>query len=387
MNKQLVKSVLALIGSVVCKRELSDAIKEGITPELIAKMFVPSQEHDMAHIVAQGLTDLGLLGEDEISLKFQDQHMLAVYRYQRMSYRFEQICGILEAEGIPFIPLKGAVLRSFYPEDWMRTSCDVDVLVHVEDFERALSVFVTNGYAEGGTDSHHATLSFEDGVCLELHYETVEEGRAVNAKAILSEIWDHATPKEGCQFHMLLDDEMFYFYHIAHIAKHFENGGCGIRSFLDLWILEHNVAHDDAARDALLQKGGLLTFANACRKLSAVWFEDAEPDDMTPKIEAYVLHGGIYGDYANTLAIKQNKIGGRKRYLLSRIFLPYPSLARIYPILKKHKWLTPVMEVRRWLRLLFRGKAKRLMEEIAITHEITDERAEEITSLLKQLGL
>ena len=34
---------------------------------------------------------------------------------------------------IPFLPLKGSVIRQYYPEPWMRTSCDIDILV---DFEK-----------------------------------------------------------------------------------------------------------------------------------------------------------------------------------------------------------------------------------------------------------
>lgn len=29
-----------------------------------------------------------------------------------------------------------------------------------------------------------------------------------------------------------MKEEMFYFYHIAHLAKHFEVGGCGIRQII-----------------------------------------------------------------------------------------------------------------------------------------------------------
>ena len=34
-------------------------------------------------------------------------------------------------------------------------------------------------------------------------------------------------------------DELFYFYHIAHMVKHFENGGCGIRPVV-LSLLKEN---------------------------------------------------------------------------------------------------------------------------------------------------
>ena len=56
-----------------------------------------------------------------------------------------------------------------------------------------------------------------------------------------------------------MTDEMFYFYHIAHMAKHFEEGGCGIRPFIDLWTLDNIKDVDHDKRDELLSRGNLNT--------------------------------------------------------------------------------------------------------------------------------
>lgn len=48
---------------------------------------------------------------------------------------------------------------------------------------------------------------------------------------------------------------------------------------------------------------------------------------------------------------------------MSRIFLSYDSLKVLYPTLQKHRWLTPIMQVRRF-RLLFKGKMKTSLHEL-----------------------
>ena len=116
MNEQVINAMFALIQKVVCEVELTEEAKTSITPEILPQLYALSKSHDMAHIVAQGLSDLGLLGEDEISQKFQKQQMLAVYRYQKLNYELEQICQTLEAAKIPFIPLKGSVIRRYYSD-------------------------------------------------------------------------------------------------------------------------------------------------------------------------------------------------------------------------------------------------------------------------------
>ena len=387
MNEQVTCAMFALIRNVVCGAELTEQDKAMLTPELLPRLYALSKSHDMAHIVAQGLFDLGLLGEDEISQKFQKQQMLAVYRYQKLNYELEQICQTLENAKIPFIPLKGSVIRQYYPEPWMRTSCDIDILVHEEDLDRAVALFEEKGYKSDPKSSHDVSLYSVGGIHIELHYETVEEGRAVDANAILSNIWKYAAPQSFGSANMMLSDEMFYFYHIAHMAKHFEEGGCGIRPFLDLWILEHRVEHDDTGRNVPLEQGGLLTFANVSRRLSAVWFDDAEHDQITEQMQSYILFGGVYGTLDNRVAVQQNKRGGKIRYAMSRIFMPYDSLKFSYPILNKHKWLTPIMEIRRWFRLLRKGRVKRSLHELNINKAMSQEQIAETADLLQKLGL
>ena len=145
MNEQVTREMFELIRHVVCGAELTKEDKGRITPDLLPRLYALSKSHDMAHIVVQGLSDFGLLGESEISQNFQKQQMLAVYRYQKLNYELEQICQTLEDAKIPFIPLKGSVIRQYYPEPWMRTSCDIDVLVHEDELDRAIPLFEEQG--------------------------------------------------------------------------------------------------------------------------------------------------------------------------------------------------------------------------------------------------
>lgn len=387
MNEQVTRAMFALIRHVVCGAEKTEEDKARLTPELLLRLYVLSKSHDMAHIVAQGLSDLGLLGADEISQKFQKQQMLAIYRYQKLNYELEQICQTLENAKIPFIPLKGSVIRQYYPEPWMRTSCDIDVLVHEEDLDRAVSLFEEKGYKIDPKSSHDVSLYSSGGIHIELHYETVEEGCAAEANTILSNIWENAAPQAMGRVHMMLTDEMFYFYHIAHMAKHFENGGCGVRPFLDLLILEHRVEHTDTERNSLLERGGLLAFANAGRLLSSVWFDGAKHNEVTEQMQSYILFGGVYGTLDNRVAVQQNKKGGKIRYAFSRIFIPYDTIKFHYPILLKHRWLTPIMEVRRWFKLLFQGKVKSSLHELNVNRTMSQEQISGTADLLQKLGL
>lgn len=358
--------------------------------ELLERLYILAQRHDLAHIVGQALGDLKLLGEDEISQKLKNLAMQAIYRYVQLSYELGQSCRVLEEANIPFIPLKGSVLRSYYPEPWMRTSCDIDILVQEENLDRAVEVLKQKlQYQGGGKSDHDVLLRSPGGTTLELHYDTIQERYANHtSRDVLAGIWEDASPIKAGSSHMLLSDPMFYFYHIAHMAKHFEVGGCGVRSFLDIWILNHKVDHDKDAREQLLREGGLLQFAKAAETLSEVWFSGAPMDEWSRHINDYILRAGLYGDAQNRAALGQAKKGGKLRYVLTqRVFMPYAYLKAEYPVLEKHKWLTPIYQVVRWLRALRRGEWSRRVRELQINAGVSQEAASAAADMLRHLGL
>ena len=94
------------------------------TPEAISAALKLSSTHDLAHLVAWGAKKNGIVSAEGEATVFK-----AVYRHQQLKYEYERLVKSLEKEKIPFLPLKGSVIRSRYPEPWMRTSSDIDVLV------------------------------------------------------------------------------------------------------------------------------------------------------------------------------------------------------------------------------------------------------------------
>jgi hypothetical protein len=184
-----------------------------------------------------------------------------------------------------------------------------------------------------------------------------------------------------------MPDEMFYFYHIAHMAKHFENGGCGIRAFIDLCILDTLPDSDISKQNALLEKGNLMKFANVVRKLSRVWLVAENYDLISHQMEDYILRGGVYGNSENRIMLQQQKKGGRLKYALLKIFIPYDIIKFHYPILQKHRWLTPFMEVRRWCKLIFCGHLKRATKELRYNNNVSSSEAENIKLFLENIGL
>ena len=381
---------LMLLRSVVCGQPVQEGLDALLTPELLRKLYALSAIHDLAHIPGQALGKLGLLGEDPASILLGKARKEAIYRYVRMDHTYELASKLLEDASIPFIPLKGTVLRQYYPEPWLRTSCDIDILVHESDLDRAVGELKRVLYCQcGEKGDHDISLITAGGVHIELHFDTIQERYEINnCRDVLAGIWEDAQPiKPGSSGHCL-SDEMYYFYHIAHMAKHFETGGCGVRTVLDVWILNHIVAHDREKRELLLREGGLFTFACKMEELAEVWFSGREADEISRTVGDYLLPAGVYGNNQNRAAVGQARMGGRLRYiLLRRVFMPYDYLKAEYPILKKHKWLLPVYQVVRWVRALKNGLLGQTTRELRANAASTKGEVLTAKEMLKALGL
>lgn len=380
--------LFSLLRMEVCGKPVNEEVKTTYTEEMLKEVYGLASRHDLAHIAGDALSKLDCLGANEVAGQFKLASRQAVYRYIRTDSEYQKLCQTLEDGEIPFLPLKGAVLRAYYPEPWMRTSCDIDILVQVEMLEAAVNLLVEKlGYVRKEQTDHDISMYAPGGLHVELHYMAVDEGRFPAAQAVLETIWSDAAPKAEGSCHYCMSDEMFYFYHVTHMAKHIENGGCGIRPFLDLWILNHRVTHDRQKRMELLARGGVLAFAQAAEKLSEVWFSGEEEDALSSQLAGFVLNGGVYGSLEGAVAVQQTKAGGKLKYALSKIFLPYSTIKHYYPILKKHKWLMPVYQVVRWFKLLFKGGMKRSMRELKTSAAYSVEESAATAELLKQLGL
>ncbi len=386
MTQNTIQVLFALIRSAIRGSQFSEQERALYRSDMLSDLLTLSKRHDIAHLIAEGLNANGLLSEENKDVG--NEIIKAIYRHAQLRYEYVVVCDALEAAHIPFIPLKGSVLRQWYPEPWMRTSCDIDILVHREHLEQAISYLVeTLDYTEHERATHDVSLFSKGGKHIELHFDLVEEGRAGDAICILKDVWENVSLKSDKSYWYEMSDEYFYFYHIAHMAKHFETGGCGIRPFIDLWILEHIDTADKSKRDDLLDKGGLLKFADVARRLSNCWLDGVSLDEVTIKMQNFILSGGVYGSSKNKVALQQTKKGGRIGYIFSRVFISYDKLKRYYPIIEKHRWLTPFMQVRRWGMLFKPSVAKMAKSELSANKSIDKSSAKDMNTFLNEVGL
>ena len=386
--EQIFKFFLALVKYDLFDVPLSVPESLSLTEETLEQLYLLAAKHDLAHLAGDALYKNKLLPKDSsVAEKFQKAQVTALYRYTQLEHEYKQISRVLQKTEIPYIPLKGIIIRPFYPQPYLRTSCDIDVLIPEKDLEKAIAQLTDElHYTWDGTIQYHDVSLFSpNGFHLELHFNINETHETMDR--LLSQVWENSSPLEEGSYEYRQSPEFFMFHQVAHMAYHFLGGGCGIRPLIDLYILRQKMLFDENILQAFCAQCKLDDFYNYAKLLCDVWFGNASHSDLTLQMENYILHGGVYGNLENSITVKRGADQSAFAYIMSRLFVPYKSLKMRYPVLVKHKWLYPFMTVWRWVETLSPAKRRRASAELKQNRYIKKGDQDNMQVFLSQLGL
>ena len=228
MDTETSKVMFALLRSAVCGDPLTDGEKALFHADMLPRIVRTAQRHDVAHLLALGLKRNRL--PDGSGGQLDAELFRAVYRHEQMNYELTRLCGELEKAEIPFIPLKGSVLCRYYPEPWMRTSCDIDILVHGEDLERAVSALEEHlAYRREGKSPHDVSMFTRDGRHTELHYSLAEAGAL--PRKCLERCGARPSGAKGVRTALICPMRCSTFTTSPIWQSTLQNGGCGSARF------------------------------------------------------------------------------------------------------------------------------------------------------------
>lgn len=308
----------------------------------------------------------------------------SIYRFVRQDETLRKIKEALDSEDIPYLPLKGAVLRPLYPQPWQRTSSDIDILVHTEDLQHAVDILTQNeGFSLGKETGHDVSL-FDYGVHLELHFRLTEDSEA----GILDDVWKHSRKVVSGSCHEMEPDYLVL-YLLAHMSRHFKATGLGVRPILDVYLLLQKTECNEKRLLELCCEAHLQKFYEAIKMLIQVWFEGREHTPLTRTLEKYVLGGGVFGSSQTAVFARKRALGSNKKpawnYYIRRMFLPREEMRKRFPELKTKPWMLPLCYGKRVLCGLT-NKRRAVKAEFRTAQEKKEESIE-FSELLDNLEL
>lgn len=349
-------------------------------------------KHQIAPLIYYGAVNCGIAADCEAmrSLLSITARLVSIGESQTL-----ELCMLTQAfdsAGIDYLLLKGSELKQYYPKPEMRIMSDVDILIRPEQYEKIKPIMTHYGFREGAESDHELHWSKRD-IHIELHKRLIPSYNE-DYYAYFGDGWQRVKPtEEGNGYRFSDEDELIYLF--CHFAKHYRDGGIGIKHLTDIWVYcKGKPQLNKAYLRAELKKLGLAAFYENIMMTCAVWFDGAAPTEMTDFLSCVIFDSGAYGRgemqrISWAVRISGNSASGKQarfRWKLERIFPPYWKMCMKYPTLKKMPVLLPFFWVVRWICvLLFRPNNVR--KQMKRAEEMSPEAIEQYRRSLEYVGL
>ncbi len=383
-EKEKLHILIELLHTALNGKPLALSTVQSLHADTLASLHRMAKRQDLSHVISEVIYQNKIQVDEKFRLRLQQLHYASVCRCEQMKYAQAQIYAAFEQAQIDYVPLKGAILRTYYPVDSMRTSCDIDILIHESDLDLAIAALEPCGFSCGERHYHDVSLFAPNGSHLELHFN-IQENRK-NLDAVLKHAWDY-TVKTEISHQYAFTDEFFVFHMFAHMAYHFMRGGCGIRSLMDLWVMEQKMGLTFAKAESMLKRAGIYRFAQEMSRIAKQCFTENQPDAFSDTVLGYIMSGGVYGSTKNHMAVKKVQANNTVFYALQRLFPSLDAMKSLYPILKKAPVLLPFCWIVRWFGMLFGGKLGNAVTELSRTNSVSEDQMREIRDIFTRLDL
>lgn len=277
---------------------------------------------------------------------------------------------------IPYLPLKGIILKHYYPDPYTREFADNDIWFMKDKDELIKKFFVDRGYeVELYRKSNHDVYLRKPCLNFEMHRALFGE-TGDNEKIV--KYFKHPNLRLvsplAMEAYLPLDD--FYVYFTAHSYKHFHIAGCGLRTLVDYYVFlkknEEDELLDFKYINKQLEKMDLVDFSNQISTLSLKVFDEKELSNEEMETLLFIASSGTYGTLENRVN-KGVKEKGKVRYFFSRIFPPYRFYKSAYPWAYKVPILIPIAWLCRLFRILFKNP-KRATSELKMISKSKEEK-------------
>lgn len=331
------------------------AMPEGMSLEGLYEYQKGQDVSNMAYIA---LKKLGYT--DEQLGEFKEDYKLNVLREARFELGGQQVFDAFEKAEIPFLTLKGAILKYYYPNPALRTFTDIDIYVGKE-FGRAEQELFKLGYEKTGFDEHNDVgYSKKPSLHIELHKDLFPDD--YDFEGYFDEPYQHTELKDGYKYYNVYKTDDFFIHVLCHLYKHFTFGGCGLRQYLDIYVMTQKMKLDMDYIRSELKSFGMDGFLDTTLKLNRFFYDGEKPDDELIEIAEFVFNNSTFGNADNRLVLDYDKGHGEKRtlwgnikYFMERWGLNYSQMKLKYKVLKYLPFLLPFCWIYRLITaLLFR---------------------------------
>ena len=293
--------------------------------------------------------------------------------------------------------MKGSILKTYYPETYMRAMGDIDILIRSSSLLDVHALFKKHDVVCTSKSKQHDVFEMPNKIVIEVHpslYKPFNEHYE-----LIEHVWDHTHIEEDHRYRMNPEFELIYL--LYHLAKHIESGGIGLRSVLDIgfYLIKMEDRLDKEILNSMLDKTKLTQFFNVIGYVLDKTFHmntsiqtiTALNDETYEGFIDYLITSGIHGiGSQNNIMTPRMVTYKRKKKSKFRLFIDimFPNMETMigmYPWLNKAKILLPTAWIFRWIKIMIKRPKQSLKKVKQL--QLSSKEIEDKQRLFEKIGL
>lgn len=311
--------------------------------------------HTLAGLGLQGALRCGIARTHPGAGRLMALFCKDVEQSRRQTRQLQALFALFEQHGISYLPVKGAILKTLYPQPELRPMGDADILIQQEQYGKIQALLPSLGF-QPVEESDHEYIWKNAGLTLELHKRLVPSYNR-DYYAYYGDGWSLARPSGTSSAYSLGPEDHFIFL-LVHFAKDYRDGRPSVKNICDLQVFRTAYPNmDEAYLRSELKKLRLHVFYDHILALLACWFAGAPAAPAVELLTETTFRKSPFSqeDAAMAAAVLKNAkgstslSGGKRKWILDRVFPPAGVLGRRYPILRRMPVLLPIFWAIRWI--------------------------------------
>ena len=349
-----------LLYLMACALQGVSAREEILADADLKQLLIMARKHSVASMVCMALEKTAVFANADEAAKKQwlDAKNKAVRKNMLLDAERKAILHELEIQGIWYMPLKGSILKDWYPKPGMREMADNDILFDPSGREQVREIFQNRGYK---------TISFG-----KINHDEYEKPPIYNFEMHVSlfhgmykeftkqyeNVKERLLPVDGTAYQFAFTPEDFYVFALAHAHKHYSHSGTGVRTLADIYVMDRHLG-DIMDRDEVEQKLtqlGIAEYEQYSRVLAEKLFSAVRPlaeielTEDEKEMLLYYCDATTYGTVGNSVNNRLHELQEdseditlwtKLKYCGVRLFPGKEFCKYAYPFVYKHPWTMP----------------------------------------------
>ena len=356
-----------------------EALLANIDMEALLRL---AKAHSVSAMVCMALeqTDAFQHAAETTRLKWLDCKNKAVRKNMLLDAERHRLEKEFAEHGIWYMPLKGSILKDWYPKFGMREMADNDILFDASKRKEVKAIFQGRGYTVKEYDkSNHDAYEKPPIYNFEMHV-SLFPGTYKERTEQYENAKERLLPVDGTAYQFAFTPEDFYVFVLAHAYKHYSHSGTGIRTLADIYVMDRHlggIMDRDEVEQKLTQLG-IAEYEQHSRVLAEKLFSAVRPlaeielTEDEKEMLLYYCDATTYGTVGNSVNNRLHELQEdseditlrtKLKYCCVRLFPGREFCKLYYPFVYSHPWTLPFFWV--W-RIVYRSIAnkKNLQQEL-----------------------